>query len=591
MAEKLDRRNFLVASGTVATTAVAGCLDSADGDGDETGESNDLQMMLSPVSTLDPCGIIGERQEWQSYQIHETLFFYEDGFEPVIGDLATDYEISDDYQTYTFTLKEGVTFHNGTEMTAEDVVYSWRRLAASPNNSNNSDHIVDGVMNVVHERNEEEEVIPESMEIEAVDDYTVEMTIDPPFHGAINWLSHISFGIIPEGIVGDIDGYEGEMEYEEWMTEHATGTGPFQLEDWDQGSDMTLTRFDDYHGSTAEAPEIRFQIVEDTNARYTRAVNEQNADIFQIPRTQYNPGMQTVEESSDEGQDSREFGTYGPVNGGEELQYGSVALPQTQFLQCNTLNVETAARKALAYAINQEVVAENATEGLGQPAYFVTPPSAFPGGEEEYYATAEEEYPYSFGESDRDAAREVMEEAGYSEDNPYEVTIQQKSDTRVAEWDAVVSYISDLASSIHMDVSVEQAPSGTLIGRAIEGNIDIFLNYMDLTWFEADSALRFTHPTPSTWTRWGEAETTDASEAAAGAWETYEDNRLPTAEAEQTRAEQYLTIEFSNWEDVPLIPLWVPTEQVYHYDWVEGYEINGAVARSKLNDVFVGDRS
>ena len=606
MENTVDRRRFLAGVGTITTTAVAGCSgnsdddteadsssddemgDSTDGSESETSDGGQLEMMTQSIQSLDPAGATGANDDWVIWQTHESLFSYVDGTVPVTGHLATDYSISEDYRTYTFTLKEGVTFHDGSELTASDVVYSWRRLAESDNNRGNTDEIVNGVVNVAHEETDDGELVPDSLEIEAVDDYTVEMTLEQPFHGTLGQLAQMFYAVIPEGVVGDIEGYDGEYDYETWAAEELTGTGPFELEEWNQGSDVVATAFEDYHGSVANIDGIRWQIIEDPNAQYTRGVNEQNADIFTIPRSQFDPGL--VERSEE--LDGRTLGSYGPVSG-TTLNYGEAAIPQTQFLQCNTLNVIKPARIALAYVINQEAIIEQATNGLGEPAYLVSPPVGFPGGVDNYDQLAQEEYPYGYAQSDTEAARQVMEEAGYGPDNMYETAMQIKSDTRGSIWESVASYIRDIAQSAHIDLSIEPAPSSTLVNRAIEGDIDIFGNYIGLAWIEADSGLQYTRPTPSAWTRWGQGEEgmTEAAQRADEAWNNlYLENRIPTEDAQAARNEAYLTLERANWEDVTLIPLWNPTNQLYWYDWVEGFDYTGPLRRTAFNDVSLGER-
>jgi len=615
MDEKVNRRKFLTGVGAVATTAVAGCSsggsdgtdtaesgsdggsdgtsDEMDGEDTETNagdvEGGELQMMQGPVNTLDPIGIQGVRDAWTTHSLHEQLFEFEDGTLPATGSLATDYTVSDDYLTYTFTLKEGVTFHDGSEMTAADVVYSWRRLAESENNRNSENFVVGNIMNIAHEETEEGAIVPDSMQLEAVDDYTLEMTLATPFHETIGHLTNLILSVIPEGVVGDIEGYEGEYDYDEWMSSEATGTGPFQLESWSQGDSITITKFEEYHGSAANLDGVRWQIVEDPNARYTRAVNEQNADIFQIPRSQFNPDQLSIDEELDGGRTS---GTYGPVNG-TTLNYGDTSLPRTQYLIFHTLNVEKPVRQAMAYAVNQQVVTEDATKGLGEPAYFLTPPTAFPNGLDNYTEIAQSEYPYGYNSSMVGEARAVMEDAGYGPDNMYETSIMYPSDLQASQWESVASYLRDLVQSVHIDLSLESAPSSTLTNRAIDGNFDIFGTYNALNWMEADSTLQYAYPNPYTWTRWGqgEGEMSETAQSAADAWGSYQENRVPTEEAQQARNEAYLTIEQANWTDVTELPLWHPTDQVYWYDWVGNYEVNGPMNRPNLSEVTLGDRS
>ena len=610
MAKNVKRRQFLAGAGAVATTAVAGCsggesdddgTSSTDGDGTSSTDdgSNDgtdmtsteggeLQLAQGPLATLDPIAVQGARADWMNFMLFESLFTYEDGTTPPVGGLATDYELSEDYLTYTFTLKEGVTFHNGSELTADDVVYSWRRLAESENNRNSENFIVGNIMNVAHDETEDGDIVPDSMALEAVDDYTVEMTLETPFQSVIGHLTGTILSVVPEGIVGDIEGYEGEYDYEQWLSTEATGTGPFELEEWNRGSEVVVTAFDDYHGSTANIDSARSQIVEDPNAQYTLAVNEQNVDVFNIPRSQFDPNNLTVEEELDDG---RQLGTY-DVDGETTVNYGSTSLPRTQYLIFHTLNVEKPVRQAFAYLINQDALTRQATKGLGKPAYFITPPTAFPGGgTEQYDELASSEYPYGYNSSEIQTAQDIMEEAGYGPDNRYETSMMYPSDAQASQWETTASYMRDLAQSAYIDLSLESAPNSTLTNRAIDGNFDIYGVYNALAWMEADATLQYAYPNPYTWTRWGRSdEPTDASENAREAWSKYEENRVPTDEAQQARNEAYLDIERANWEDVTELPLWHPTDQVYWWDWVQDFRSNGPMSRPKFNDVSLGDR-
>jgi len=586
--------------GAVTSVALAGCTSADDPveEGDDPGEVGDddttevdeqvLQSIQIAESSLDPITTAGPASARSKWQMHEQLFTYENGTFPVTGELAEDYDISDDALTYTFELKQGVTFHDGSELTADDVVYSWRRLAESENNSGHEDRIVGGVMSVEHEVDDDENIVPDSLAIEAVDEYTVEMTLETPFHGTLGNLADPRFSIVPEGIVGDIEGYDGEMDYDEFSTERPYGTGPFVLEEWDRGNFIQVERFDDYHGEVAELDGVRWQELEDPNAVYNRAMN-QEADIFELPRSQFDPDLLEIEDEDDDG---RRYGTYGPVQDDVMLEYADVTSLRTQYLLFNTLEVDRPVRQAIAYLINQENIAEQAVRGQGTPAYFLTPPAAFPGGVEAYDELAESDYPYGYGESDIDAAQQVMEDAGYGPDNRYEVTLEHPSDSQASEWGEIASVLRDQAESAHIDLSVSEAPSTTLTNQAIEGNIEIFATWNELEWAEADATLQFAYPNPFTWTQWGQGdEMSEAAETAAAAWERYEDHRLPNDDDLAVREEAYQTIEEANWEDMTQLPLYHPIYERYAYEWVENLDMFGSQHSQKFNQVSLGDRS
>ena len=147
-------------------------------------------------------------------------------FEPA---LAETWETSDDQLTWTFTLREGVTFHNGRELTAEDVVYSYERIMEEGANAFRFDSVE---------------------EVRAPDERTVEIAVSRP---TPNLLANIGafkgMAIVPSEIVED-----GTIASE------PVGTGPFRLVDYTSGSSIRLEANPDYwgEGPNVDAVEYRF---------------------------------------------------------------------------------------------------------------------------------------------------------------------------------------------------------------------------------------------------------------------------------------------------------------------------------------------
>ena len=144
-------------------------------------------------------------------------------FQPMLADT---YEISEDGKSITFQLREGVLFHNGKEMKAEDVVASmerWRDI------SNRADAFRESTF-------------------EAQDEYTVVMTLPDPISttlSVLTWMVGSYAAIMPkEAIEGATD--TGVEEY--------IGTGPFQFEEWKQDAYVKLSKFDDYQPRSEEDP-------------------------------------------------------------------------------------------------------------------------------------------------------------------------------------------------------------------------------------------------------------------------------------------------------------------------------------------------
>lgn len=180
--------------------------------------------------------------------IYETLLTTTETFE-VKPMLAESVE-TEDNQTYTFNLREGIKFHNGDEMTSEDVVASMERWLEQSTITGN---IFDGATWT------------------AEDDYTVILELEEPSSLTLDTMASAkqAAAIMPKEVV-EAAGEQGPEEY--------IGTGPFQFEEWKQDQYLKLTRFEDYEPREEEADglsgkrealvdEIIFHMVPDTSTR------------------------------------------------------------------------------------------------------------------------------------------------------------------------------------------------------------------------------------------------------------------------------------------------------------------------------------
>ena len=592
--ESITRRRFLGAAGAAGVTAVAGCSSDEDpieengnGIGDDDTDIDDderiLRLTTDSVSSLDP--VVIQLDAVGEYQLYNGLTDHVDGELPAVGQLADDYEISEDDTTYTFHLKEGVQFHDGRELTADDVVFSFRRVAESPE-TRNADDIVGDTMEIAHETDDDGEIVPDSLAVEAVDEYTVEIELAQPFHATLEQLANNSFSIIPEGVVGDIEGFDGEMDQSEFATDNPIGTGPFQYEEWEDGSHVRLSTFEEYHGDVPEIDGVHWQILPGSDARFRRAMNE-NLDAFTLEPARFDPDLLEVEETDDTG---REFGRYGPMENDRTVNYESAPTLVTHYLVFNTERTdERAARRAIALIIDQSRLVEQEFKELHEPAYHITPPQTFPGGPEAYWEHAENNYPWGFNEERLNEARELMEEAGYDEDNRYEMSLTTFEDT---SWEEFGELLASQARSAHIDLSVEQAPFSTIINRAIEGTMDVFTLWDRMDFASPEIFLRFLHPgTASTFTRWGQFEgsETEWTQQAADGWEQFTENRGPTEAEADARGDGFVDIEEANWHGIAQLPIMHERSMRLSYDWVD-MPMHGPMQYQMYNTVTIDDR-
>ena len=590
--ELLSRRSLLAAGGVAAATAVAGCsggeeIDEEGTDPDEdTDETEDvdgtyLRMAVDSVSSLDP--VIIQLDSAGEYNVYERLTSHPNGRLPAEGQLAEDWRTEDDGHVYEFDIKEGVEFHDGRELTADDFVYSWRRMAESPD-TRNADDLLD-TFEIAHERDDDGELVPDSLGVEAVDDYTLRVELAQPFYMTLDQLANISFAATPEGIVGDIEGYDGEMPREEFGTENPIGTGPFRFEEWEAGSHLSLERFDDYHGQVAEIDGVHWSIMDDSNARFNRAMNR-NLDVFTMEPSQFDAELLDVEETDD----GRELGTYGPLPNDETVQYQSSEVLVSYYIVFNTSNVdELAARRAIGHVIDQHELATNEFDDMYDPGYHIVPPSAFPGGEDNYREMAEAEYPYGYAESQIDTAREIMEEAGYGEDDMYEFSLTVYPDSI---WQDFGELLASQARAAHIDIDVREAPQSTIINQAIEGTMDAFTLWDRMDYPGPDVFHRFLHPTPEMpqFTRISAGVDAEYADEAADAWDQYLDNRGESEGEAEARNEAFERIERANLEMVAQLPLLHERVHRFVYDWVD-IDMHGSMEYQQYNTVSIDDQS
>lgn len=153
--------------------------------------------------------------------------------------LASDYTVSDDGLTYTFTLREGVKFHDGTDLTADDVVWSLQTRKATPAWSDSGR--LARVSSI------------------AADGQTITLTLSEPDSSLLWNLT---------GRAGLIFKKNDTIDYKT----AENGTGPFTLGSWKQGDSITFERDDDYYGDKAKVKEVVFDYVGDNQAALNGAL-------------------------------------------------------------------------------------------------------------------------------------------------------------------------------------------------------------------------------------------------------------------------------------------------------------------------------
>lgn len=583
-----SRRAFLGTAGSITLgVGLAGCSGSAPTANDSDRERT-FQMVGGAIRTLDPVAATDSESTTVITQLFDGLVHYPKGtLDPELL-LADDHRVSEAGKVHTFDLDPEATFADGRPVRADDVVYSFERLAASEYSASAS-KLLD-VLGVEHETETVEtengttdKYVSGTLGVEAIDDGTVEIRLAEPFHAALGVLAYPAFAVVPEGVLGDIQGYDGEMSHQEFATENPVGAGPFTLETWEKDVEYTVSARDDYRGDGPYVDGIRWEVTTNPSAAYTYATNR-NADAFWVPSAKFDPSLATIGSVDERG---RKVGTYGPLpENGETVEYRQVPLAWTYYLGFNAEQVPKPVRKAVAYVLNQQVQVEEVHEGRGKRAAHLTPPNVYAGGAEAYQSHAEN-YPYGLTESRFEAASDVLADAGHGPDDPAEVTLTVYES---AAWNETGKLLRDKLARVGVDLTVEQAPFATIGERGRNGELDAFSYGWVMDYPAPDSFLQILYP-PSSDEHFFFWNDTPAADRAENAWQRARDNPSSSEADRRARAEAYRNMETANWEDVVALPIYHPVGEGFYYDWVDVPKTGAAgFSKHKYNHVRVGQR-
>jgi peptide/nickel transport system substrate-binding protein len=275
-----------------------------------------IGMVLEPPN-LDPtAGAAAAIDEVVYANVFEGLTrFGPDG--SVNPGLAESWTVSEDGTTYTFTLRAGVTFHDGSAMTAEDVVFSLDRARAEGST------------------NAQPGLFANIVSVEAADDLTVVVTLDGP-DGAFPF--DMAWG----------DAVIVAPESAETNATNPIGTGPFRFANWVQGDRVELVRNDAYWGTPVALSAATFRFITDPNAAFA-AMMAGDVDAF--------PNFPATETLAQFEADPRFTVIVGSTEGETILAMNNGAAPLD----------DIRIRQAIAHAINRQDIIDGAMFGYGTP--------------------------------------------------------------------------------------------------------------------------------------------------------------------------------------------------------------------------------
>nr|WP_305798460.1 ABC transporter substrate-binding protein [Thioclava sp. F28-4] len=324
------------------------------------------------VATLDPA--IG--YDWQNWSMIKSVFDglmdYVPGTTELRPGLAESYEISDDGTTFTFKLREGVKFHNGREMTAEDVKYSLDRVTTPATQSPGA-----GFFGSIKGYDAMADGSATSLEgVTVVDPYTVKIELSRPDATFLHVMALNFASVVPK---------EAVDEYGTDFGKHPVGTGAFKLSDWTIGQQLVFEKNADYWRSGVPyLDSITFEVGQEPIVALLR-LQQGEVDVpgDGIPPAKFNEVMDNPDEAK-------------RVVVGGQLHTGYITL-NVQMEPFDKVEV----RQAMNMAINKDRIVQM-INGRATPANQPLPPS-MPGYTKDY-----EGYPF-----DQEKAKQMLADAGY----------------------------------------------------------------------------------------------------------------------------------------------------------------------------------
>ena len=372
--------------------------------------------------------------------VFEQLVSYKDETTDIQPGLAKSWEISPDGLTYTFHLREGVRFHDGTPLNANAVVFSIGRMMKE----RNVIFFGEGFGIPAQERPPEYWV---SMEmdgtvgsVEAVDEYTVVFhlkRVEAPF--IANLGMHFASVISPSAFLADPKAF----------VRNPVGTGPFRFVEWVADDHITLARNPDYWDKTAGPylDEVVFRVIPENSVRFLE-LKAGNIDICEFPNpadmelARKDPQLKLIEQPG--------------------MNIGYLSFNHTKDLWKNIHM-----RRAVAHAIDRKAIVDNIYQGMGQLAKNGIPPTMWG------YNDAVPGYAY-----DVELAKKELELAGYPEGEGLpEITLWSMPVPRPYNPEGLkvgIAMIGDLAK-IGINARVVSYDWGTYLKRQREQPADMDL--------------------------------------------------------------------------------------------------------------------
>ncbi len=391
-----------------------------------------IVAQIAEPKSLDPHAVTAVNDFRILMNVYDGLVRYKDGTLEVEPALAESWEISDDGTVYTFTLREGVSFHDGTPFNAEAVVFNFQRMLDEEH-----PYYDTGPFPLAF-------FFSTVDTVEAVDETTVRFTLKEPY---APFLSNLAY---PTGLIVSPAAVEAHGKD---FGRNPVGTGPFKFAEWESNAKVVVEANPDYWDGAPSLQAVVFRPITDANTRVAEMLAGGVDLMVEVPPDNVatfndDPGFEVFEQAG----------------------------PHVWFLILNTKEgpfADKRVRQAVNYAIDKETLVNDVLQGTAEVAAGPTPP-AFAWA----YNESLEPYPH-----DPEKAKSLLKDAG-AEGASLTFYVTEGGSGMLDPIPMGSAIQADLAE-VGLDVNIETYEWNTFLGKVnpgLEGKADM----AEMAWMTND---------------------------------------------------------------------------------------------------------
>lgn len=380
----------------------------------------------SAFSTLDIHSSPNIQEHFVTYAIHRSLYSWDSNTNTPVLELADSVDVSEDGATYTYHLKKNAVFHNDKPLTADDLIFTYKRLATAANALPGASYI--NIIKGVQEFGEGKATEIEGLK--KIDDNTLEITLNAAGNPGFN-LMESTTAIYPENVPL------------EQQAINPVGLGAFVFKQHVPGSQVVVERFDKYYEEGKPyLDRVNIIVMPEGSARDV-AFRNKEVDVSILGPVQYQAY----------GQDAALKDHILEV---AETFTRNIGFSQTQVEAFKDKRV----RQAINYAINSDLIIQRLVRGKAVRATGWLPLGA------PAYDNESQPYPY-----DPEKAKALLKEAGYENGFEFEVTATPNESWGVPIVEAIIPMLAQVGVTVRPR-PVESAALGSTVSS---GNFQAYI--------------------------------------------------------------------------------------------------------------------